>query len=139
AAALRAALALDAPGAQAEARALEADPQPDLAAAARGEPEPPRPREPLLGDCLPQLPAAAPPAGCLSRPAGAPLDGALASRARAAARLALYSDDGADRAAACALLLRLDGEGARPLLAPFSRDPERRVRTACAANKTDPR
>src|SRR5207302_9941561 len=63
AAALRAALALDAPGAQAEARALEADPQPDLAAAARGEPEPPRPREPLLGDCLPQLPAAAPPAG----------------------------------------------------------------------------
>jgi hypothetical protein len=102
AAAVRAAVALKAPGAGKVAAAFATDPDPVVAAAARGEPEPAR-------KPLPERPPLEP-------------------------RIALWSDDGAVRARACA--------SADPSLASTRKllaasDPERRVRDACAsANET---
>jgi hypothetical protein len=138
--ALRAALALRAPGAEAEARSLATDPLPDVAAAARGEPEPAAlPEDPA--SCLPTSGAVAAP-GCLARVEATPLQGDGAARALAAARLGLWSDDGRDRAAACTLLRRLDERASAPARALLADDPERRVRLSCderaARNLTDP-
>ena len=136
-AALRAAVVLRAPGIEADAKALAADPEADVARAAKGEPESEVGPQPSAADCLPTLlvagsRAVAAPPGCLaSLPASLP--GEAAERARAAARVGRYAEDGADRAAACRLLRKLDGSAAGPLLEPFARDPERRVRLACAA------
>ena len=131
-AALRAAVALGAPGAAAEATALAADRDPDVAAAARGasEADPP----PLLFEACAKNPASP---SCLVIQAAE--GGQRSPMAEAAARQVLYSDDGAERAAACAVL-RAAGEAA--LFKPLEQDSERRVRVACAStsggNETAP-
>ncbi len=98
AAALRAALALKAPGAGKVAALLAQDPDVLIAAAARGQPEAERPQSPA-----PSLPNP---------------------------RAAIWSDDGAIRARACAAA-DPSLEAARRLLA--ASDPERRVRLACGS------
>jgi hypothetical protein len=74
-----------------------------------------------------------PPPGCLAGIEAEKLAPAAAERARGAARIALLSDDGAERASACELLRKLEGDAVRPLVAPFARDPERKVRVACSS------
>ena len=140
-AAIEAGLILNAPGMAAEVAPLRDDPEPDLARAARGEHEAAAAPPPDATECLPPRAKVAPPAGCLAHlPEALPPE--VAGRARAAAQLAIFHDDGAERAAACALLRRLDGPAAAAMLAPFGSDPERRVRNACAPappeNKTAP-
>ena len=94
------------------------------------------PKEAPAADCLPA--AGPPPPGCLQAISGGDLPPAMASRARAAAGLALFADDGTERAAACDLLRTLDGDSVNSVLAPFERDPERRVRVACRGGETRP-
>jgi hypothetical protein len=133
--ALQSGLALGVPGMAAEAAALKDDPEIEVARAARGEREPAR-TEPPADACLPST--GLPPPGCLAAIAAETLAPAAAERARGAARLALLSDDGAERSSACELLRKLDGDAARQLVAPFARDPERRVRVACSSTAPVP-
>lgn len=143
-AALHAARALRAPGAEEEARILSSDPDRRIAAAARGEqPDAPAPATPVT-------PAAAAPAAAAPAPAApAPATPATAAAAPAAAapaaaapdaaalRAQLWSDDGRDRAAACAALAAQHDEPSAPVRRALAADPERRVRAACAtANET---
>jgi hypothetical protein len=106
--ALRSLLLLGVPEAKAEAALLAADPDPELAAVAGA----------------PAAPEAAPAAP--KPPQQAPID---------TTRRALWSADGAERAAACSLLARLADTPTAPLRAALAADPEQRVRAACAANK----
>ncbi len=148
AAALRATVALSVPGAQELAKALADDVEPDVRSAARGEPEPAPLAEAGPNDCLPQLPgalarAAVPPPGCLALVAAeGALPSELSARATAAAQVALFSDDGAERAAACAVLRRQAPALAPQLLVQLASDPEARVRRSCgsspAGNETAP-
>ncbi len=105
-AALQAARALQAPGAEKEARALAGDPDRLIAAAARGD-------EPIA-----QAPA-------------------LPAPEVAVLRSSLWSDDGSERAAACAALVAQHDAASEPTRRALGNDPERRVRVACArANET---
>ncbi len=108
--ALRSLMALGVKEAKFEAALLAEDPDPALAAAALATPR------------VADPPASAAPA----RPAQPPVE---------AARRALWSAAGAERAAACTLLASLSDAASAPLRAALSADPERRVRAACAANK----
>jgi hypothetical protein len=110
-AALEAARALHAPGAEREAEALRADPDPAIAAAARGEPSP-----------LTTRAASAPAPPASGRPP-AELDQLRAD---------LWSSDGSERAAACAALGQQGDEASAATRLTLAQDPERRVRLACA-------
>jgi hypothetical protein len=146
-------LALQAPEVAPEAAALARDPDREIAAAAQATPGPSAllpqaalaaatlSAEPLpLQVCLDALAAKAPPgkaaprlpAGCIGRFAAAD---PLPAAALEAARRSLWSDDGADRAAACALLFRLSDQPTAPLRQALAEDPEQRVRAACAVKK----
>lgn len=102
ASALHAALALGAAGSPAEATALAGDPDPQIAAAAAA---------------APSTTAAAP------APAAASIE---------SVRAALWSRDGAVRAAACRELARVGDAQSAPLRVALAQDAERRVRDACA-------
>ena len=112
---LRAVLLLQTPGAAEEATALAGDPDREVAAAARaasgGQPAAP------VGTPPPAVPAPDP------------------GQALATARGALWSDDGAQRAAACQLLARAADAPSGPLRAAMVQDPEQRVRAACSVKK----
>jgi HEAT repeat protein len=135
-AAMRALRRLQTPGAEAELLLLANDPDPVVAAAAL-PPAPPRPEEPPAAapeGCAGQQWTAAPPeAACLQ---------ALVAEGKPPApdrlpalRAALWSDSGADRAAACVLLSAPVDAATAPLRAALAQDPEGRVRSACAAKK----
>ncbi len=174
AAALRAALALEAKGAAEAAAKLKDDPDPLLMSAARGEPAklddgyinivdgytsalpaecvfaraPPAVAHPDAGNVddltdeerraqlqtyVTRAPGNAAKPGCLAAflamgPAAAAPEGIAH-----AARATLWSDDGAERAAACRVLAQLRDEESRALRDDLTHDPERRVRDACAA------
>lgn len=111
AAALRALLALRAKGASELAKSLQADVDPRISSAARGLP------------------------GVSERHGGAERGGVpVFNEAFATTRLQLWSDHGPARAAACKTLAsRADASSEALRLALASADPERAVRSACAA------
>ena len=119
---LRASLLLQTPGAAEEAAALAGDPDREVAAAARTAAKTPAPA--AVDGPAPAASAPAPAA-----PAAEP-EGALA-----ASRAALWSEDGAERAAACQLLGRVADGASGSLRAALAQDPEQRVRAACSSKK----
>jgi HEAT repeat protein len=161
--ALRAALGLEAKGAKELAEQLKDDRDRAVRAAARGEALPaPVVAPAIAADCFPspkdvaprtdggelteleqrraeaqtllvRAPSRAAKPGCLAALLSSGPQAALPQGALESARASLWSDDGQERADACALLAQLHDNDSAAVRQSLAHDPERRVRDACTS------